>query len=180
MNSKIVLLSGTAESGKTTVANMLKERLEEDGKKCLIINFSDYLKFIAKAYFGWDGVKDDAGRQILQHLGTDIVRKRSPKFWINTVLNFIRVFHTDFDYFLVADVRFANERYSLIEAKMDVLSINVVRLEFKNSLTDEQRNHPSEHAPVGFFDYTLSSKSGLDNLSKEVDKLYDNFIESFW
>jgi adenylylsulfate kinase-like enzyme len=57
MNSKIVLLSGTAESGKTTVANMLKERLEEDGKKCLIINFSDYLKFIAKAYFGWDGGK---------------------------------------------------------------------------------------------------------------------------
>jgi hypothetical protein len=180
MTNKVILLSGTAESGKTTVASMLKKKLEEDNKKCLIINFADALKFIAKTYFGWDGVKNEAGRKILQQLGTDVVRKRNPRFWIDFVLNFIRVFNIDYDYFLVGDVRFSNEKYCFIEAKMDVLSINVVRLDFENKLTEEQKNHPSEKGLVGFFDYTLSSKSGLDNLSKEVDKLYDNFLGNYW
>lgn len=179
--SKVITFGGKAESGKTFSAKMLQEKLQKNNQRCLMINFADALKFIATSYFGWDGKKDDAGRRLLQNLGTDIVRKRNPNFWVNFVIEFIKVFSIDYDYFLITDLRFRGEYFCFLENDIEALSINVVRLDFENGLTDEQRNHPSERDLDDFkFDYTLSSKSGLDNLSKEVDRLYDNFLGSYW
>ena len=67
----VIMISGKAESGKDFTASILKEELEKKGRKILIVHYADYLKFIAKEYFGWDGVKDEKGRNIFAY------RKRS-------------------------------------------------------------------------------------------------------
>ena len=169
--SKAILFAGKAEHGKTVSTILMKEKLESLGKKCLIINFADYLKFICKQYYGWNGNKDEQGREILQKIGTNIVRKKCPTFWVDTVINFIKVFSDDYDYFLVGDCRFPDEINCFKYNNIDALSIKVIRLNFKNKLTEKQRKHPSETALDNFkFDYIIESESGLDNLGKEVDK----------
>lgn len=80
--AKIILISGKAEHGKTATARIIKERLESEGKTVTIVPFASYLKFVCKEYFGWNGKKDLDGRKILQHVGTDVVRKKDPDFWV--------------------------------------------------------------------------------------------------
>lgn len=179
--SKVILFSGDAEHGKTASAILLKKKLESINKKCLIVNFADYLKYICKQYFGWDGNKDKIGREKLQFIGTDIVRKKNSNFWAETVVNFVKVFEDQYDYFLIGDCRFPNEQSCFKERGIDTLSIKVFRNHFENKLTPEQRMHSSERALDGYnFDYIITSESGLDNLSIEINKLFNKYVGIYW
>lgn len=172
-----IFLSGKAESGKTTSANILKEEFEKAGYRVLLISFADYLKFVAKKYFGWDGKKDINGRTLLQKIGTDVVRKRQPDFWSDTVARFINVFQDDFDFFIADDTRFSEEVNCLKTYYLPSKTVRVERLNFENHLTPEQRLHESETALDNIkFDYVITSESGIDNLSVEVKK----FINSIY
>ena len=169
--NQILLLSGYAESGKTSVANILKKRFEIENKKVLLVNFADYLKFVSQKYLGWNGIKDENGRAILQFVGTDLVRKKQPDFWANTVARLVYVLSDNFDYFIADDARFVEEMECFKNQKASLVTIKIVRLNYENSLTEKQKSHPSETSLDNFvFDYVIESESGLDNLEKEVDK----------
>lgn len=167
---KIILIAGKSESGKSLSANIIKENLENEGKKVIVLSFASYLKFIAKAYFGWDGNKDETGRTLLQHLGTDVVRKKNPDFWVKTVYDLIYTFEDEFDYFILDDTRFENEiDYFHERDPFSYVSIRVNRVDFENSLSPEQRLHPSETSLDGRqMDIELYSLNGKDNLENEI------------
>lgn len=151
---KIILISGKAMSAKDTCANLMKEQLELQGKKVLITHYADLLKYICKTFFNWDGIKDERGRTILQHVGTDIIRDENnrPDYWIDFIIDVLWMFYDEWDYVLIADARFENEiekiksefngswDYSLVK------SVRVNRQNNDNKMTDEQRNHISECA----------------------------------
>lgn len=163
---RIVLFTGKAESGKTTSAKILKEYLEANGKKVLFLNFADTLKFVAKEYFGWDGKKDEKGRDILQYIGTDVVRRKNPNFWVDFMGRFIWVFQDEYDYFILGDWRFKNE-YELLYDEWGVLTyrVRVIRTDYENQLTEKERNHPSEIDLDGYpVDYTITCESGIPRL----------------
>lgn len=169
--AKLILISGKAEHGKSYTGKIIKNKLEQKGKKVAVLPFASYLKFLCKEHFGWNGIKDENGRRILQYVGTDIVRKRNPNFWVKTVADFVETFGEDFDFIICDDARFRDEldyfRYNL---NIDALSIRVNRLDFENSLTPEQRKHSSETALDGYdFDLYISCKNGIDNLRQEVE-----------
>ena len=63
---KIILISGKAEAGKTTAANIIKYYLCGIGKRVAIVPYGQYVKDTAKMIFGWDGQKHKNGRQLLQ------------------------------------------------------------------------------------------------------------------
>ena len=173
---QIILISGSAEHGKDLTARLFRDEMEVRGKKVLIFHYADYLKFICTKYFGWDGKKDEKGREILQQVGTNIVRERDADFWVNSALSFFYVFAEDYDFILIPDTRFPNEISAMKQEFPDTISVNVVRLNYENSLTPEQRKHPSETALKGFkFDYTITSQSGLQFLSPEVDKFISHY-----
>lgn len=164
----VIPIAGKARAGKGSVADILKERLEAVKLRVLIINYGDYLKFASSAYFGWNGEKDEEGRSLLQKIGTDIARKRSPDFWADIVIKFISVFSPDFDVFLIPDTRFPNE---IIKHTEPIFSIRVHRTDFESELTEEQKSHLSETALDNWnFDLEIFSKSGLDYLSNAVDE----------
>lgn len=169
---KVITISGKAEAGKDSTAKMLKNIYEKQyGRKVLIVHYADYLKYICTQYFGWDGKKNLKGRALLQYVGTDLIRKKNPDFWATTVANLLDVVGSQYDYILIPDTRFPNE-VELMKNKFNTLSINIVRLDFENSLTPEQRLHPSETALDGYrFDYVVRSESGLDNLEREISGL---------
>lgn len=175
---KIISISGKAKHGKTSTSEILKRLLEKDGQRVCIINYADLLKFYAKTYFSWDGLKNNSGRTLLQLLGTERVRIHRPDYWVDHVINFAKLFSNDFDYFIISDTRFPNELNKWGEEGINIIKLWVTRLDYDNGLSEEQKNHLSETSLDDYrdnhgFDYYITSKSGLDNLEFEVRPLYD-------
>lgn len=171
---KIINISGKATHGKDTSALMIKQKLETKNKKVLIAHYADLLKYEAKQFFNWDGIKDEKGRQILQYIGTDVIRAKNPDYWVGFIKEFLEMFQNEWDYVIIPDCRFPNE----IEAwKIDGwpnVIVRVLRDNFVSNLTPEQLHHPSETALDDYlFDYYIDNNGDMEQLELEVDK----FIE---
>lgn len=146
--TKILCISGKAQHGKDTSAMFLKEALEKREKKVLITHYGDLVKYMCKTFFDWDGEKDEKGRTLLQYIGTDVIRTRTPDYWVDFVLSVLKHFPDTWDYVLIPDCRFPNEVESIKNADWDMMHIRVIRSGngFVSPLTEEQQNHPSETA----------------------------------
>lgn len=157
------------------MAKFLKEGLEDNLYKVLIIHYADLLKYIAGTYFKWNGIKDEAGRAILQWIGTDVVRSRNPDYWADFVVDFLKLFDDEWDYAIIPDCRFPNEIDKPKEC-FDVTHIRVRRGAFKSPLTEEQQNHPSETSLDNVVpDIKVANNSDLSALRELCLKLVHDF-----
>ena len=179
---KVVLISAKAQNGKDTAADLMKSYLESKGDKVLICHYADLLKYICKTFFNWDGNKDDKGRTILQHVGTDIIRDENnrPDYWIDFIIDILWMFYDEWDYVLIADARFENEIEKIkseFNGSLDynlVQSVRVNRQNNDNKMTDEQRNHISECALDNYkFDHYIENNGTLSELKIKVKDLLD-------
>lgn len=173
MKTKVILISGKARHGKDTTAKFLKDELHKKGKSVLIAHFSDLIKYVCKEYFNWNGKKDNAGRSLLQQIGTDIVREKNPTFWVDYLVSIVSIFNEFWDYVIIPDTRFPNEISRFKEAGIPTIHIRVNRGEdFYNGLTEEQNNHISEIAldnttPDAWVN-NLGTLKDLENFIKET------------
>lgn len=170
----IILISGKAGCGKDTAADHMVDVLNKNNQKTMKIAFANYLKFLAKQYFNWNGEKDDTGRTLLQQLGTDVVRNQYNRdFWVNNVVDIIEVAKNFFDYqhFIISDWRFENE-FSFIETVLGhfrIIKMRIERPQYDKILNKEQENHPSEKALDDFeFDYILINNGGLEDYANQL------------
>jgi hypothetical protein len=167
--TKFVCISGKAQHGKDTTAGYLREILKADNKRVIIIHYADLLKFICQKYFGWDGQKDATGRRLLQVVGTDVVRAKKPDFWVDFVIEIVKLFSGEWDYVIVPDTRFPNELYRLEDSGFEVRHIEVIRPNFDNGLDETQKKHPSETAMDRINpNYTIYNDGTLDDLRAKV------------
>ncbi len=165
---KVILISGKAQHGKDSFANILKEKLEKKEHRVLIAHFGDLVKFVCEKYFNWDGLKCQKGRALLQKIGGDVVRLKKPNFWVRFVKDVLYMFEDEWDYVLIADCRYANE--VTWNEEYDITTVRVKRLNFESELTEEQKNHSSETELDDYnFDCYIESESGLDNLEIQVE-----------
>jgi len=173
----IIGVSGKAESGKDFCANIMQEYLENNGYKSIILHYGDYLKYICKMYFGWNGEKDEEGRKILQHVGTDLIRAKYPTYWVDSMLRTILILEDIYDYFIIPDTRFPNEILVPIAAEFDIKTVLVTRPNHVNKLTEEQKNHLSETSLDGFsFDYTIIGGEGREGVYQKTIEVLLNII----
>lgn len=174
---KIFLLSAPARSGKDTVADIMMGKL--DGKS-IKIAMADYLKFMAKTYYGWDGEKNLRGRSLLQQLGTDKIRDEMgwQTFHVERVCQDIEVIKDDYDYIFIPDVRFKDEMYyTMAKFPENTTTIRVERLDFENNLTLKQKKHRSETGLSDFVhDHNLFCREGLDKVEEEIDSVLGDLI----
>ena len=143
---RIILISGTAGSGKDTVGEILKENYESDGYKVLITHFADLVKYVSANFYGWNGVKDIHGRSVLQKVGTDIIRKWNEDYWVDFLIDMLTLFGYRYDYVLIPDARFPNEVSKIKEKWPETIHLRVERGHYKTHLTEEQQKHESETA----------------------------------
>lgn len=168
---KYICITGKARSGKDTVAQFLKEGLERRGKKVLVVHFADYLKFLCRTYLGWNGEKDEAGRHLLQTVGTELVRGQRPSFWVTALTDAVTLLNKreHWDFVIVADCRFPNE----------VISDRLVRVirYGDNGLTEGAKQHVSENAMDDVEAWhTIFNTSTLDQLKRDCEFLADYLV----
>lgn len=169
---KAICISAKARHGKDTVAELLKESLENKGNKVLITHFADLLKYICKTFFGWNGEKDEKGRTLLQYIGTDVVGKKRPSYWVDFLVDFLKLFENEWDYVIIPDCRYPIE-ISKVKEVFDTILLRVERPNFDNGLTEAQKNHPSEVDMDNYtFDYIIYNDSDIKSLKTKVE----NFI----
>ena len=177
MFMKVILISGKAQNGKDTTASILKQTLVDNGDRVLITHYADLLKYICTNYFGWDGKKDDKGRQILQYVGTDVIRKQNPTLWVEFVAMILKYFKGNWDYVIIPDCRFPNEITRLRDEGFDTTHLRVVRSGFESPLTEEQQNHPSETALDNFeADFVIDNNGSLEELEFKIDYLVEEYL----
>lgn len=173
--TRFICVSGEAQHGKDTTAEVIRKELVSTGDKAIVVHYADLLKFICKTYFGWNGEKDESGRTLLQYVGTDVVRKQRPDYWVDFVVDVVKLFPEEWNTVIIPDCRFPNELEALKTAGYPVTHIRVVRPDFDNGLTDEQKNHPSETALKNYpYDLLLVNEGTLNGLREKIDRwLYD-------
>ena len=172
-----ICISGAARHGKDTSAQILKEELENRGYSTLVIHYADLLKFICEKFFGWDGNKDEYGRSLLQHVGTDCVRANDPDYWVDFVAQIVRMFPEEWDYVIVPDTRFPNEISRIADAGFPSTHIRITREGFENNLTAEQKSHKSETALNNTAPDVWINNTTLEALRSEVVKACDLIVK---
>lgn len=168
---KVITISGIARHGKDTTAEVLRHELSEMGYSVLITHYADLLKYICTAYFGWNGLKDEEGRTLLQYIGTDVVRKKNPDFWVDYIVSILKMFEDSWDIVLIPDTRFPNEIDKIREAGFETIHMNIVRPNFDNGMTSEQLSHSSETALYSRTpDFNILNDGSVDDLKGKLDK----------
>lgn len=171
-NPKQYFIGGKARSGKSTVGTILKDTYEKKGKKTVILSYSRYHKDYIKSFFGWDGSDETKPRELLQQLGTEIIRGKlnMPFFFVNRMTEDIKILSYFFDVIVVNDVRFKIEIDMQKELFNNLVSIKVVRDGFDNGLTEKQKQHSSEVDLDDYdkFDYCIYNDGTLACLEQAV------------
>lgn len=178
---KIICISGKARHGKDVTATMLGKSLEDIGYSVLIAHYGDLVKYICKTFFNWDGEKNEAGRGLLQQVGTDVVREQNPDFWVNFVRDILRFFPDKWDYVIIPDCRFPNEVYVMKDEFKDVIHIRVVRPSLISPLTAEQQAHISETAlDDAAPDYLIYNTGTLEDHERKMNVLAGELATGLW
>lgn len=178
--TKIICIAGSAGHGKDTAANFMKARLEELGQTAAITHFADLLKYICRQFFDWDGNKDEHGRSLLQYVGTDVVRKKNPNFWVGHIASLLEVLDGEWDFVLIPDCRFPNEVNHLRDNAFNVSYVRVERPLFESGLNAEQMAHPSETAMKNFEpDHIIYNNSTLSAFEQNCNAAVNEILNTY-
>jgi hypothetical protein len=175
----IILISGKASIGKTTVGDFLEESLSEVPLNVTSIGFADDLKKVARNEFDWDGRKDSKGRKLLQQIGL-IGREYNKNIWVEKLLGDLdsaSIFFPDIT--IIDDWRFLNEAEYFEEGLYDLFKINIVS-NIRGGLKGELGEDISETELNNYTDYDYiveNNFTNLEDLKKECEKLVDILIE---
>lgn len=176
---KVYCISGKAGHGKDTLACVMRNLFTHEGQRVLVTHYADVLKWLCASFFGWNGVKDEGGRALLQHVGTDIIRKQRPDFWVSFIADILSLLHDSWDIVIIPDCRFPNEIEYLVDKGFDVTHIRIVRTNFASTLTVEAQAHPSETALDGYpSDVTVVNDGTIDDLYDRVRDIDQNRKEN--
>ena len=174
-NIKIYLICGKARTGKNTVGSFIKAELEKTDHKVCEIQIMRTLKGYLKDYFNWNGKEETKPRELLQRMGTELIRgeMNMPLFHIDRLTEDIKVLSNFYDVFIVDDIRLKNEIMEIRKRFKNVKVILVEKENIDNGLTFEQQNHSTERDLEDFSDYDckIINSDDIKLLHDEVSKL---------
>lgn len=208
---KIIGLSGFISSGKDTVADYLVEKYQFEK-----ISFAGSLKDVVSGVFGWDrellegktfdsrewrnqidhwwadrlGIPHLTPRWILQHWGTDVLRKHfHDEIWIAALQYKIKKRDNNI---VVSDIRYPNELDAI--RSLNGLTLRIERgpkpewydLALKTNLNKDQESinhlnkisHSSEWSIIGQnFDKIVDNNGSFDDLYFKIDEIIKDYQE---
>ena len=169
----VIVLSGKARSGKDTSLEILKRKCEQIGKKVISLYYASSIKEYAKKISSWDGNDENKPRTLLQVLGTDIIRNTIDKnFFINRIIEDIKVYSKFFDVIIIGDARFPEEIDYIKNEFKNVISVHINR-EDMNLLTKEEKKHATETALDNYkrYDYEINNDGSIEDLKTKLEEI---------
>ena len=175
---RLYLISGKARHGKDTFSGYLKGVYEKNGKKVIITQLSKYIKYYAREMTGWNLTEEDKPRELLQNLGTNIIREKLGKedLFIKRMIDDIDIFAEFYDAIIISDVRLKKEIDDLRVAFPNLIAVNVFRPNFDNGLTEEQKNHKTE---IDLDDYDNFNERVINTTLEELEKTAENIYTKY-
>lgn len=173
----IYLVCGKARHGKDTLSSYIKEAYESEGKTAIITYLGKYIKYYAREMTGWDLSDETKPRQLLQQLGTEVIRQKLNKehLFIDRLIEDIEIFSYFYDAIIISDARLELEVRELKKAFPDLQVIHINRPNFDNGLTEEQKNHITETSLDNFDEYDVEiENTTLEKLKEDAKNLYIN------
>lgn len=177
---KIFIVCGKARHGKDTVAEMIRNFYLDKKYDVLNLQYSSYIKEYAKKISNWDGSEETKPRELLQQLGTNIIRdKIDEAFFVKKLVDDIKVYSFFFDVLTISDARFKLEVDTPRKNFDDVIVIRVNRPNFDNGLTEEQKMHRTEIDLDDYekYDYVITNDGDLQELKEKVKKIVEQEME---
>ena len=168
---KIYIICGKARHGKDTIAEMIRNYYKENGSDILNLQYSSYIKEYAQKISNWDGSEETKPRELLQQLGTNVIRdKIDEAFFVKKIVDDIKVYSFFFDVLTISDARFKLEVDTPRDNFQNVIVIRVNRPNFDNGLTEEQKLHRTETDLDDYenYDYTIENDGSLEDLKEKV------------
>ena len=165
---KIFLVAGKSGSGKKEIAKIINEFYIYKLKKCVITEYSKYLKLYARELTDWDG-GENKPRDFLQEFGAKI-RKNDEKFFVRRMIEDLNIYDEVADIVIIDDVRMPAEVEDIKANFQNVYSIYVENQFSKSNLTIKQQSDITETALETYtnFDYTIAN----DELNVLHDKIF--------
>ena len=175
-NVKIFIVSGKARAGKDTTCCFIHNYVEQKKLKVINLQFAYYIKMYAKNITNWDGSDETKPRKLLQELGTDIIRNKiDDNFFINRIIDDIKVYSYFFDVITISDARLPKELDSIYNNFDNVVKIKLERPDFENNLDNKERKHITEIGLDNYNDYNYEIKNDgtLEDLNNKVINMLD-------
>ena len=122
------------------------------------------------------GTEETKPRELLQVLGTDIIRNKIDKdFFVNRTCEDIVIYKYYFDVIIISDVRYPNELEEPQKRFQNVTTIKVERPNFENDLTKKQKEHATETALDNYtnYDYIINNDGDLNDLNNKIENLIE-------
>ena len=179
---KIILIGGKARHGKDTTADYFQELFEKESFTVIRSQISKYLKQYVKDYFSDYEKDEDKPRDLLQKLGTDIIRVKLGKesFFVDRTIEDIEILSNFFDCIIISDIRYPIE-FDKIAARFpnDTIKIMLNRINFDGVLNSEQARHLTEIALDDYKDYDyLLVNDTLEKLKEDVEEIFNKEIKN--
>lgn len=171
---KIYIVCGKARHGKDTIAEMIRHYYIENHYDVLNLQYSSYIKEYAKKISNWDGSEETKPRELLQQLGTNVIRdKIDEAFFVKKIVDDIKVYSFFFDVLTISDARFKLEVDTPRDNFENVVIIRVNRPNFDNGLTEEQKMHRTETDLDDYknYDYVIENDGNLEDLKEKVTEI---------
>lgn len=171
---KLYLICGKADSGKNFFGDILKKKLEEEGKKVCMLRITAPLYNYAMEYFNWDGEEKTKPRELLQTLGIEVIREKMnmKSFLVDRLTEDVKILDNFFDIGIITDGRLIYEFNLLKERFKDLKTIKINRENYKNDLTEKEKEHLTEKDLDNPYDYDyVVENENLDNLFKAADRI---------
>lgn len=170
---KIILLGGKANSGKDSAAEYIDEYYRSRGLDVVNIQIAYYIKMYAKEIAKWDGDNETKPRQLLQDLGTELIRKQIDEyFFIKRIIQDIDIYSRYFDIITISDGRLPEEFAAIKLAYPETVTVHLTRPNFTSRLTKDQKAHVTEALVDEIeYDYDLVNDATLEDLQMKSIEL---------
>ena len=163
---KIILISGKAGSGKTSLAEEIKKQLP----KTVVTNFSKYIKLFAMEMTDWDGNDINKPRTFLQEMG-DTLRSININYLTDRLYNDMKVYEKYYDYVIISDVRLINEIEYFKDKEYPVVTIRIVNNDNRRHLDNDQMSHCTEIELDNYDKFDLVIEDNNININEVVEGL---------
>lgn len=168
----IILISGKAQSGKSTLANYIKEIYEQKENKVIISPYTKYLKLYIENITNKKIDELNKPRDLLQEVSSKIIKGDLGKknFFIERQIEDIEIYSYFADIIIIPDVRFEEEITNIKEKYNDTISIRVTRENYISTLTEKQQNDITEIALNNYNNYDYEVKNDFNTNLKKIAK----------